>query len=178
MTRLTPLPPDEWDDDVRDALSPLLAASRANPRDAGEILATLVRHRPLTRAYLEFNAYLLRGSTLSARVREIALMRAVHWRRCDYLWEHHVELAKRAGLTAAEIDGIRSGSLDQGLDGLVIRVVDELERDSTIADDTWASLGRHLDDRQRMDLVFTVGGYHLLALAVNAFGIESGDSPR
>jgi 4-carboxymuconolactone decarboxylase len=146
VTRLTPLPPDAWDDDVRTALSPLLSAERANPRDAGNILATLVRHQPLTRAYLEFN-----------------------------LWDHHVVLAQRAGLSDVEIDGIRSGALDAGLDGLVIRVVDELERDSTICDDTWAALGRHLDDRQRMDLVFTIGGYDLLALAVNTFGIEPED---
>ncbi|BCI54323.1 carboxymuconolactone decarboxylase [Mycolicibacterium litorale] len=172
MTRLSPLPPEEWDDDVRDALSPLLAAERANPRDAGNILGTLVRNRPLTRAYLAFNAYLLKGSTLSARIREVALMRAVLWRRCDYLWDHHVELARRAGLTAAEIDGIRSGSVDGELDALVLRAVDELERDSTIADDTWTGLGRHLDDLQRMDLVFTIGGYNLLAVAVNTFGIE------
>lgn len=176
MTRLTPLPPGEWDDDVRTALSPLLSAERANPRDAGNILATLVRHRPLTRAYLEFNAYLLRDSTLSARVREVALMRAVLWRRCGYLWDHHVVLAKRAGLTDAEIDGIRGGVLDDGLDALVVRAVDELEHDNTIGDDTWAALGRYLDEPQRMDLVFTIGGYNLLALAVNAFGIEPEDA--
>ncbi|KUI38758.1 carboxymuconolactone decarboxylase [Mycobacterium sp. IS-1496] len=175
MTRLTPLPPDRWDDDVREALSPLLGADRANPRDAGNVLATLVRHQPLTRAYLEFNAYLLRGSTLTPRMREVALMRAVMWRRCDYLWDHHVVLAQRAGLTPEEIDGIRGGIMRDELDGLVIRVVDELERDSTISDGTWGALRGHLDERQCMDLVFTVGGYHLLALAVNSFGIEPED---
>lgn len=175
MTRLTPLPADRWDDDVRRALSPLLGAARANPRDAGNVLATLVRHQPLTRAYLEFNAYLLRESTLTPRIREVALMRAVLWRRCDYLWDHHVVLAQRAGLTVDEIAGIRSGAMRDGLDGLVIRVVDELESDSTISDDTWAALGGHLDDRQCMDLVFTIGGYQLLAVAVNAFGIEPED---
>jgi 4-carboxymuconolactone decarboxylase len=175
VTRLTPLPSDQWDDDVREALSPLLGPDRANPRDAGNILATLVRHRPLTRAYLEFNAHLLRGSTLTPRLRELALMRAVLWRRCDYLWDHHVVLAQRAGLTPDEIDGIRSGAMGDELDGLVIRVVDELERDSTVSDQTWTELGGHLDDRQCMDLVFTIGGYHLLALAVNVFGIEPED---
>jgi alkylhydroperoxidase family enzyme len=174
--RLTPLPPDEWDDGVREALSPLLSAERANPRDAGNVLATLVRHRPLTRAFLGFNAYLLRESTLTPRIREVALMRAVRWRRCDYLWDHHVVLAQRAGLTSEEIDGIRSGTLSDGLDAVVIRVVDELEQDSTVSDDTWAALRAHLDDGQCMDLVFTIGGYQLLAVAVNAFGIEPEDA--
>lgn len=171
MTRLTPLPAGEWDDEVRDALSPLLPAERTNPRDAGNLLATLVRHPPLTRAYLEFNAHLLRDSTLSVRIREVALMRAVLRRGCDYLWDHHIPLAQRAGLTAADIDGIRDGDPADELDRLVIRAVDELDRGDAVSDRTWADLGRYFDDRQRMDLVFTIGGYTLLAIAVNSFGI-------
>ncbi|TFV59772.1 carboxymuconolactone decarboxylase family protein [Mycobacterium sp. PS03-16] len=173
MTRLAPLPADEWDDEVRRALSPLLPAERSNPRDAGNLLATLVRHPPLTRAYLEFNAHLLRGSTLSVRLREVALMRAVLRRNCDYLWDHHVPLAQRAGLSAADIEAIRDGDMADGLDRLVIRAVDELDGGAALSDETWASLGRYLDDRQRMDLVFTIGGYTVLAVAVNTFGIAA-----
>jgi hypothetical protein len=33
-------------------------------------------------------------------------------------------------------------------------------------------LGERLDDRQRMDYVFTVGCYTLLAMAFNTFGVE------
>jgi 4-carboxymuconolactone decarboxylase len=53
---------------------------------------------------------------------------------------------------------------------VVVLAVDELDEYSTISDTTWAELGRHFDDRQRMDLVFTVGCY--CSLAVNTFGIE------
>ncbi|KUI27092.1 carboxymuconolactone decarboxylase [Mycobacterium sp. IS-1742] len=172
MSRLTPLPADQWDDEARKALSPLLPVERANPRDAGNILSTLVRHPKLTRAYMEFNAYLLRDSTLSARAREVALMRVVLARQCDYLWDHHVPLAQRAGLTLEEIDAIRAGDMADEVDQLVVRAVDELERDHRVSDDTWAALGRHFDDRERMDLVFTAGGYGLLAQVVNTFGIE------
>jgi alkylhydroperoxidase family enzyme len=172
---MTPLPDEEWDDATRAALTALLPPERANARDAGNVLATMVHHPDLTRAYLPFNAYLLRDSTLSARVREVALLRIVHRRDCGYLWSHHVPIAQRAGLTAAEIDAIRYGEATNDLDRLVVRVVDELDEHSTVSDATWAELGRHFDDRQRMDLVFTVGGYCLLAMAVNAFGIEDED---
>ena len=170
--RLTPLPDEEWDDRTRAALTALLPPERANARDAGNILATMVRHPDLTRAYLRFNAYLLIDSTLSARVREIALLRVVHRRDCGYLWSHHIPIARRAGLSTAEIDAIRYDAMTDDLDRLVVRAVDELDEHSTILDTTWAELGRHFDDRQRMDLVFTVGGYCLLAMAVNTFGIE------
>ena len=31
---------------------------------------------------------------------------------------------------------------------------------------------KRLDERQRMDLIFTIGGYIALAMALNAFGVE------
>ena len=98
--RLAPLPAEEWDDTVRKALSPLLPAQRANPHDAGNVLGTLVRHPDLARGYLEFNAHLLVNSTLTPRVREVALLRAVQARRSTYLWDHHIPIAQRAGLTS------------------------------------------------------------------------------
>jgi alkylhydroperoxidase family enzyme len=166
------LPAEEWDDDVRAALSPLLPAARANPRDAGNILATLVRNQPLTRAYLTFNAYLLLNSSLSARVREVAVLRAALVSESDYLWDHHVPLAERAGLTSAEIEQIRVGESTDAVDRLVVRAVDELAERHAITDETWTALGAHLDDDQRLDLIFTVGGYQLLALVVNTLDIR------
>lgn len=170
--RITPLPAEDWDDGARKALSPLLPAARANPRDAGNILATLVRHQPLTKAYLTFNAYLLLHSTLSARIREVAVLRTAVASGSDYLWDHHVPLAQRAGLTAAEIDAIRAGGAGDPVDELIVRAVDEFDRAKKISDDTWTALGAHLDDDQLLDLIFTVGGYQLLALVVNTLQIQ------
>jgi alkylhydroperoxidase family enzyme len=169
--RLTPLPAGEWDDTVRKALSPLLPAQRANPRDAGNVLGTLVRHPDLTRGYLEFNAHLLMNSTLTPRLREVALLRAVQARRSTYLWDHHVPIARRAGLTAAEIDSIRTGDPADAVDRLVVRVVDELDECSTVSDATWSTLREHFQERQILDLIFTIGCYQVLAVAVNTLGV-------
>ena len=57
--RVPPLPADEWDEAVDHALSGMLPAERRNPADAGNLLATLVRHPKLTRAFLRFNNHLL-----------------------------------------------------------------------------------------------------------------------
>ncbi|OBI36633.1 carboxymuconolactone decarboxylase family protein [Mycobacterium colombiense] len=170
--RLTPLPADEWDDSVRAALASLIPAERANPVGAGNVLSTMVRHPDLTAAYLPFNAYLLTRSTLSPRVREIALLRVVHRSNCGYLWSHHIPIALRAGLTESEIDGIRCGRCADRTDHAVVRAVDDLTRDSTISQPTWDLLGEMFTQQQCMDLTFTIGGYLLLALAVNTFGVQ------
>ncbi|OBA58684.1 carboxymuconolactone decarboxylase [Mycobacterium sp. 1100029.7] len=170
--RLTPLPAEEWDDRTRAALASLIPGERANPTGAGNVLSTLVRHPDLTRAYLPFNAYLLIRNTLSPRVREVALLRVVRRRDCDYLWSHHLPIAHRAGLTEADIDGIRDGKLTGATDQVVLSAVDDLVDRGTIATPVWTELGRHFSDQERMDLVFTIGGYVLLAMAVNTFGIQ------
>ncbi|MGB7869249.1 MAG: carboxymuconolactone decarboxylase family protein, partial [Mycobacterium sp.] len=41
--RLSPLPADQWDDAARHAVSGMLPEERRNPRDAGNVLSTLVR---------------------------------------------------------------------------------------------------------------------------------------
>jgi 4-carboxymuconolactone decarboxylase len=169
--RLEPLP-EPWSDEARASLRPLLPADRANARDAGNVLATMVRHPDLTHAYLTFNAYLLIKSTLSQRVREVALLRVVHRRACEYLWTHHVPIARRAGLTDEDIDEIRRGEAVDEVDRVVLRAVDDLVADNTISDSTWTQLSRQFTEQQRMDLVFTIGGYALLGMAVNTFGIE------
>ncbi|WP_232006656.1 carboxymuconolactone decarboxylase family protein [Mycobacterium sp. 1245805.9] len=170
--RLTPLPAEEWDDRARAALASLIPADRANPAGAGNVLSTLVRHPDLTAAYLPFNAYLLTSSTLSARIREVALLRVVYLRDCDYIWRHHVPIALRAGLTASEIEDIRCGPLSDDQDQAVLAAVDDLVDRGTVSTAVWTELARHFTDRQCMDLVFTIGGYYLMAAAVNTFGVE------
>ncbi len=170
--RLGPLPAEQWDDAVEHALAQTLPAERRNPAGAGNALATLVRHPKLARAFLRFNGYLLYGSTLPARVRELAILRVAHRRGCQYEWVHHVELAGRAGLTDDEIATVRRGEPADEFDRAVVNAVDELDEKSQLSDATWATLSERLDERQRMDLIFTIGCYGLLAMAFNTFGVE------
>ena len=178
--RLRPLPAHEWDDAVDHALAQTLPAERRNPAGAGNALATLVRHPKLARAFLRFNGHLLYSSTLPPRLRELAILRVAHRHSCAYEWSHHVELGKRAGLTDDEVAAVQTGeAADRGhlplageFDRIVLTAVDELDEKSTVSDATWAALSRRLDERQRMDLVFTVGCYSLLAMAFNTFGVE------
>jgi 4-carboxymuconolactone decarboxylase len=170
--RVPPLPADQWDDDVDHSLSAMVPADRRNPEGAGNLLATLVRHPALTKAFLRFNNHLLFSSTLSPRLRELAVLRVAHLSNCEYEWRHHVRMGLEAGLTDEAIDGIQRGEASDELDRAVLRAVDELQDKATVSDATWAQLSEHLDERQRMDLVFTIGCYGALAMAINTFGVE------
>ena len=164
--RLPPLPADQWDEATQRALSAM-----TNP-DANNALSTLAHHPALAKAFLRFNVHLLYSSTLPARIRELAVLRVAHRRQCGYEWEHHASMAKRLGITEDEIEAVRRGEASDEFERAVLTGVDELEEESQLSDETWAALGARLDDRQRMDYIFTVGCYATLAMAFNSFGVE------
>ncbi len=134
-------------------------------------MSTLARHPDLAKAFLTFSVYLTYRSTPPPRVRETAILRVAHRTGCAYEWVHHVGFGKEAGLTDQDIAAIRHGHAIEWLDNAVVRAVDELDEAATISDETWAGLNEFLDERQRMDLVFTIGGYQVLAMAFNTFGV-------
>lgn len=169
--RLPPRPADQWDEATHKALSAMRGAETNNA------LSTFAHHPALAQAFLRFNVHLLTSSTLSPRIRELAILRVAHRRQCAYEWSHHVPMAKAEGITDDEIGAVqRFSGADAGdfdaFESAVITGVDELDEKSELSDQTWAALGERLDDQQRMDYVFTVGCYTLLAMAFNTFGIQ------
>jgi len=176
IVRLGPLPEEQWDDRTRAALAALLPPERRNPRGAGNALATLARHPDLAEVFLPFNTRLLLRSTLPPRLRELAILRVARRSGCAYEWAHHARIAAKAGLTETEIEAAGDGKVigvgGRELDQAVLTAVDELTEGSNLSDRTWSTLAAYLDERQLMDLVFTVGAYVLLAMAFNTFGVE------
>ncbi|ABM14989.1 MULTISPECIES: carboxymuconolactone decarboxylase family protein [Mycolicibacterium] len=170
--RLAPLPADQWDGVAEQALSGLMPAELRNPETAGNLVGTLLRHPKLARAFLRFNFQLLYGTTLPERLREFVVLRVARLSNCEYEWRHHVAMGRDAGLSDDVIAGIERGEAVDEFDRAVLTAVDELHHDSVISDSTWTALSSHLDERQLMDLVFTIGCYGALAMAINTFGVE------
>lgn len=164
-----------------DALAVLRPPGRARrpaeprrERPASNILGIFSWHPALARAFFAFNNHLFH-STLSARDREMATVRVAWLRRGEYEWAQHVRMAKTAGLSDEEVDAISAGPDSAAWgprDAALLRSVDEIVADRYVSDETWNRLSGHLDRKQLMDLVFTIGAYDLLAMAFNTFGLE------
>ena len=56
-------------------------------------------------------------------------------------------------------------------DAALIRAVDELYYDAMISDATWKVLSERYNEKQFMDIVFTVGNYNLVSWALNIMGV-------
>jgi alkylhydroperoxidase family enzyme len=185
--RITPLPRDEWTDEVTAAIAALRppGVEPLRRRKGGSkglnALGTLARHPQLMHAYHTFNGHILFTSSLSARQRELLILRVAALRNAEYEWEQHVVLAEEAGIDGQEIARIAAGPDAPGwspADAAMVRAVDELVADAMITDATWAVLAETLDEHQLMDLVFTIGAYDLLAMAFRSFGVRLDEDLR
>jgi len=91
-----------------------------------------------------------------------------------YEWGQHARIARRVGLGDDEIVRVTDGPGAAGwssFDRALLRAADELHRDAYISDQTWAELGARYDTKQLMDVVFTVGEYNLVSMALKTFGV-------
>jgi alkylhydroperoxidase family enzyme len=55
---------------------------------------------------------------------------------------------------------------------LLLKATDELHADAHVSDETWAGLSKTYDTKQMMDLVFTIGQYNLVSMALNSCGVQ------
>jgi len=95
--------------------------------------------------------------------------------RAEYEWSQHVVIGRAVGLSDAEIDRIGDGPDAPGWsadDAALLRAVDELHADACIADATWQALAGRFSTQQIMDVIFTVGQYALVSMALNSLGVQ------
>jgi 4-carboxymuconolactone decarboxylase len=173
--RIPPITPSQWTDEVKEFFAEREGAGVQPGISKLNITLTLAHHPDLALPYLQFGMHILNRSTLSGRVREIATLRTAWLYRSDYEWDKHAQGAKNIGMTAEEIEAIKAGADDpvwSKFERYVLRAVDQLRNDVAIDDETWNGLAEHLDRRQLLDFLFTVGSYAMLAMVLNGIRVQ------
>jgi len=168
--RIKPLEADEWDADAQELLR--VFAQRG---PVFNIFKTLANHPSLGKRWMVFANHILGKSTLPVRERELLILRIGYLCQAGYEWGQHVQIARAADMTDAEIRSAKTGPQTPGLsvsDRLLLQATDELHADAFITDDTWQGLAEHFSTQQLMDIVFTVGQYNLVSMALNSFGVQ------
>jgi alkylhydroperoxidase family enzyme len=168
--RLDPLPEAEFDEEQRELVQRVEMDGRAL-----NIYRTLVRHPKLLKRWGVFGGHILYRNSLPPRDRELLILRTGWLCRCEYEWGQHVLISRAAGLSDDEITRVQEGPDADGWsegEAALLRAADELHADAFVSDATWQALSRRLDATQLLDLVFTVGQYYVVAMALNTLGIQ------
>ncbi len=167
--RVAPLEIPEMSDEQRQIVE------RASFDEPINIFKTLGHHHKLLKRWLVFATHVLNKSTLPARERELVILRIGWLCQAEYEWAQHVIIGRKAGLGDEEIEKIKLGPDAEGWSGLdraLLRATDELKNDAFISDSTWNELKKTYNDRQMIDLIFAVGNYNLVSMALNSLGVQ------
>ena len=164
-------------EDLNEAQQELLdkQAMRGN---VPNIFKTLIHHEDLTRRWLVFASHILSKSTLTARDREIAILRTGWLAGSLYEWGQHVLIGQAAGLSMTEIENIKKGSEGSTWNNHerhILQACEELHENVVLTEATWQALSETFNDKQMLDLIFTIGQYRMLAGALNTIGVPLDD---
>lgn len=164
--RLDPLELEDIDNEVR---------SRFGGGKMLNIFRTLAHHPKLMKRWMVFGNHVLAKNSLPVRDRELAILRVGWLCKAEYEWAQHTEIALNSDITRDEIKRVTLGPDAAGWSDrevALLRAADELVDDAFIGDETWNRLSSFYDKEQLMDLIFTVGQYNLVSMALNTLGVQ------
>lgn len=128
------------------------------------------------RSLLRLGGTILSRQRLSARVRELAILRVAKLSQARYEWVQHVPIAEAAGVTAAQIAALEAGNAEADCfdahDRLVLRFTDEVVREVRASDETLGRLTNQLSSREIVELTLVIGYYMMMARLLETTGVD------
>ncbi len=168
--RIAPLPESQWTAEHRARVDRWAPEVRI-----GNAFRTLLNVPELVDAVLPFLVYTARDTTIPARHRELLILRTAWVTQNRLLWADHAPTARLVGLAAADVSRIAEGPDAPGwspFEAALLRLADELYRNSSVRDAVWAALDERYDLLELVDAVMTVNQTTLLAMLFNSFGVQ------
>jgi alkylhydroperoxidase family enzyme len=139
------------------------------------IFATLAHHPKLLKRWLVFATHVMSKNSLPARDRELVILRVGVRCSAPYEFAQHAVIARQCDVTEEEIDRVRRGPGDpmwDSFDAALLAGVDELHDNGRVSDQTWEVLASRYTTEQLLDLLFTIGNYHLVSFVLNSCGVQ------
>ena len=174
--RIPPLPEPEWTAEQR-----ALVERYAPQVRIGNGFRTMLRVPELVEAVMPFVLFTTIDSSLTPRHRVLLVLRAAWLCQAEAIWAEQAVMARSAGITPAELRRVAEGPDAAEWDpfeATVLRLADELFRNSSVRDATWAGLATRYDLHNLFDAVMAVNEATLLAMLYNSWGVQPDESAR
>ena len=153
-------------------------AGRVTGTEAPAVFTVLGRGRRTFWGWLGFAATLMPAGSLPRADSELVILRVGARRNSRYEISHHRRIARRAGLSTAQIEAIIAAAPDAAPSGstvsaptaafderqrLLLAATDELLATDDLGDALWQDLHARLGDRGCVEFLLLVGHYRMLA---------------
>jgi alkylhydroperoxidase family enzyme len=118
---------------------------------------------------------ILAQQQLSAKLRELVILRVGSLSNARYEWVQHVPIALAAGATEAQVAALERGDVEGPFDELervVLRFTTEVVKQVRASDETFAALAALVSPREVVELVLTIGYYMMIARLLETTSVD------
>ena len=143
----------------------------------------LLHSPPVAEGWNALLGALRSGTTLSADLRELIILRIAVLNGAAFEWTAHEPIGRRAGLTDPQLAALRetgaAGSpVWTPVQAAVLAFTDASAGAVAVPDPVFAAVREHLDDRQVVELTALVGGYAMVSRFLVALEVPSARDRR
>ncbi|MBC7437551.1 MAG: carboxymuconolactone decarboxylase family protein [Bdellovibrionales bacterium] len=135
----------------------------------------MLLHSPqVAEGWLAFLTAIRQKASLSARIRELAIMRIAVINKADYEFRAHEPFALAEGITQKQIDGLREGRGDlfNEVEQAVLAYTDSMTREIHVPQATFDAVKAFFNHQELVELTATIGAYNLVSRFLEAMQID------
>ncbi|KAL7959568.1 AhpD-like protein [Trichoderma compactum] len=159
---------------------------RRAPRPLQALDLTLLHSPPVADGWNSFLGAVRTKTSLTDDVRELAISRVAVCNKAWYEWGHHAPLAVQGGVSEDALEAVKRDSLGERPEGLLsekqwaaLVYADEMTKNVSVTDETFAALKQHFNDQEVVELTATVAAYNCVSRFLVALdvGEKNGTGP-
>lgn len=128
------------------------------------------------RPMLSLGMSILAQQELSAKLRELVILRVARLSAARYEWVQHVPIALAAGATEAQVAALECGNIDDAafdaLERAVLRFTTEVVERVRASDEAFAAVAALVSPRQVVELLLTIGYYMMIARLLESTAVD------
>ena len=164
---------------VEPGTNPLLAALESKIVEArgrvSPLYQALLNSVPITEGWEALLTAVRTKTSVRPDLRELVILRIAVLNRAPYEFDAHVPHARRAGLTQAKIDGVKTALASppyDDLERLTLAYTDAMTRDIDVSDTLFERLAGRLDAKTIVELTATIAAYNMVSRFLVALRIS------
>ena len=175
MQRIQPLPMSDMQDDWIKTLERIPGKGLKGAYFPTSVVGTLMYNPKTMGPFLDYWVTSKLEMGFSVREQELVILRmGVHY-NCNYVWKHHVPVAREFGVTETELEALKEEKLPDifpARETALLMLTDEMVNYRTVRDETWEKWSGELKPSEWVDLVSLVSQYVFFALLNNSLQLE------
>ena len=134
----------------------------------------LANHPALVAAWTEFSKTLRHDTRTPRSLRELVILRGAQLMRSEYEWAQHLPMARKAGVTEAQIESLQSWKTSSNFnpkEKAALALAEDVTQ-GKVGDQVYAEAMRHFDHHDYVELALTASFYAMVGRMLDAMHVQ------